>query len=94
MKENPYQKTINADDILEILPIFNRIAEVLKEKNIDPLISEEDLKAMNLKDIDHWFRLLRNEEEPNVFGEDANLFRIMRWLGVHEFTEIYKNWEG
>ncbi len=78
---------ISFDDIQDIQPMGNRISEILKEKNISPLVSKDDLDAMNVESEEQWFRLLRNEEEPKFMTKEgsfdkSNLVGIVRWLDV------------
>lgn len=80
--------SIDIEDIECIKPIPNRIIEILEEKDISPLLSEEDIKKMNLRDEGHWFNILRNKEGMKFMGEEATMFPIADWLNV-ELCDMY-----
>jgi hypothetical protein len=83
-----YSIPVNLSDIKSAKLIPNRILEILSEKEISPLLEQEDIKRMNLRDEQHWFNILRRTEEMQVFGENGCLFKVAKWLNV-ELCDIY-----
>lgn len=71
------------DNLVDATPMPNRIAQILVEKGISPLVEQEDLDAMHLESETHWFDILKNKTQPYFFHEDSskrNLFEITKWL--------------
>ena len=82
---------VDFDKVVSAVSIPNRIAEILSEKGISPLLESEDLAAMNLESEQQWFAILRNELPPYFYHPDAsrqNLLQIMKWLDV-SMCDIY-----
>lgn len=79
---------IDIQDIKDVAVIPNRIAEILMEKNIYPVLDEETLELINVESEEHWFKILSNQDQPKVFGEEGNLYEIAEWLDV-ELCDIY-----
>ena len=96
-KKNKIQKIINNPDNYGTIKISdiksveiprNRIAEILIEKNINPLLEEADIKSLNLKSEQQWFDILNNKAGMKFNGDDACLFQICQWLDVN-LCDIY-----
>lgn len=78
-------------NLVSATPFQNRIAQILIEKEIYPIIEEADIKAMHLESQEHWIRILKNEEQPYAFHQEPekrNLEHIVAWLGV-TMCDIY-----
>lgn len=76
---------IDLDTLVSATVIPNRIAQILIEKEIYPILEDEDLKAMHLESQEQWLRILKNEEQPSFFHPEPdkrNLEHIVKWLGV------------
>ena len=85
-KENGISIQINSIKSACLIP--NRVLEILTERNISPLLSESDIKERNLRDEQHWFKILRRTEEMQVFGKNGCLIEVAEWLNV-ELCDIY-----
>ena len=72
-------------NLVSASPYQNRIAQILIEKEIFPILEDKDIEAMHLESQEQWLRILKNEEQPSFFHpepEKRNLEHITTWLGV------------
>ena len=84
-------KPTNGHRRIDRKPSPSRIALILVEKGISPILDDEDLKAMHIENKEQWIRILKNEEPPCFSHPEPakrNLEHIIKWLGV-TMCDIY-----